>query len=100
MIVYETKSGMDRDTIGLMMDEETWFSAEEAVNFGFADQIVNASEEPIASIKAFNYVNAPDWVRGSTDSKAKVAEPTAPVRRSLAKARLAAERCCNKTSRN
>lgn len=98
--VYETKSGMDRDTIGLMMDEETWFSAEEAVNFGFADQIVNASEEPIASIKAFNYVNAPDWVRGSTAVKAKVAEPPAPVRRSLAKARLAAERCCNKNSRN
>ena len=97
--VYETRSGIDRDAIGLMMDEETWFTAAEAVNFGFADQIVNASEETVASIKAFNYVNAPDWVRAVEPVKDDAAEPVA-VRRSLAKAKLAVERCCNKTSKN
>jgi ATP-dependent Clp protease protease subunit len=91
--VYETRSGIDRDAIGLMMDEETWFTAEEAVTFGFADQIVNASEEPVASIKAFNYINAPEWVGGL--SPANTAEPVAAVRRSIAKAKLAANRCCN-----
>lgn len=98
--VYETRSGLDRDAIGLMMDEETWFTAAEAVNFGFADQIVNASEEPVASIKAFNYINAPEWVSEVVPPPVEVVEPPAPVRRSLAKARLALERCCNKTTRN
>ena len=97
--VYETRSGIDRDAIGLMMDEETWFTAAEAVNFGFADQIVNASEETVASIKAFNYVNAPDWVQAVEPVEDDAAEPVA-VRRSLAKAKLAAERCCNKNSKN
>ncbi len=97
--VYETRSGIDRDAIGLMMDEETWFTAAEAVNFGFADQIVNASEETVASIKAFNYVNAPDWVQAVEPVEVAASEPVA-VRRSLAKAKLAAERCCNKTSKN
>ena len=97
--VYETRSGIDRDAIGLMMDEETWFTAAEAVNFGFADQVVNASEETLASIKAFNYVNAPDWVHAVEPVEDTVAEPVA-VSRSLAKAKLAAERCCNKNSKN
>ena len=97
--VYETRSGIDRDAIGLMMDEETWFTAAEAVNFGFADQIVNASEETVASIKAFNYVNAPDWVQAVEPIEKAAAEPVA-VRRSIAKAKLAAERCCNKNSKN
>jgi ATP-dependent protease ClpP protease subunit len=97
--VYETRSGIDRDAIGLMMDEETWFTAAEAVNFGFADQIVNASEETVASIKAFNYINAPDWVHAVEPVEDDAAEPVA-VRRSLAKAKLAVERCCNKTSKN
>jgi ATP-dependent Clp protease protease subunit len=97
--VYETRSGIDRDAIGLMMDEETWFTAAEAVNFGFADQIVNASEETVASIKAFNYVNAPDWIRAVEPVEVAASEPVA-VRRSLAKAKLAAERCCNKNSKN
>jgi enoyl-CoA hydratase/carnithine racemase len=97
--VYETRSGIDRDAIGLMMDEETWFTAAEAVNFGFADQIVTASEETVASIKAFNYVNAPDWVHAVEPVEDDAAEPVA-VRRSLAKAKLAVERCCNKTTKN
>ena len=93
--VYENRSGIDRDAIGLMMDEETWFTAAEAVNFGFADQIVNASEEPVASIKAFNYINAPEWI--SEVVAEKVDKPAPPIRRSIAKAKLALERCCNKT---
>jgi len=81
------------------MDEETWFTAAEAVNFGFADQVVNASEETLASIKAFNYVNAPDWVHAVEPVEDDVAEPVA-VRRSLAKAKLSLERCCNKNTKH
>ena len=34
--VYETRTGLSRDTIGALMDEETWFNAKEAVEMGFA----------------------------------------------------------------
>lgn len=97
--VYESKTGMDRETISLMMDEETWFSAEEAVNFGFVNSIVQASEERVASVKAFNYMNAPDWLDATLpEQPSETGEQPTAVRRSLAKARLAVERCCNKRS--
>lgn len=37
--VYEDKTGMSRDDITALMDEETWLTAEEAVEKGFADQV-------------------------------------------------------------
>lgn len=39
---YTAKSGQDADTIGQMMAETTWLSAEEAVEWGFADEVTGA----------------------------------------------------------
>lgn len=39
---YEEKTGLDRDEIKRMMDAETWMTAEEAVELGFADEIEDA----------------------------------------------------------
>lgn len=36
---YEEKSGMDRDRIIQMLDAETWMTAEDAIEYGFADEI-------------------------------------------------------------
>lgn len=36
---YETKSGIEKEKIANYMDSETWFTAEEAVEQGFADEI-------------------------------------------------------------
>lgn len=36
---YRNKTGMEDSEIAAMLDAETWLSAEEAVEFGFADQI-------------------------------------------------------------
>tara|TARA_R110000824_G_scaffold11593_3_gene50803 strand:+ start:626 stop:1291 length:666 start_codon:yes stop_codon:yes gene_type:complete len=96
--VYESKTGMDRETLLAMMEDETWFSAAEAVNFGFADVVIDLSEEPAASIKAFNYVNAPNWLN-DINTEIEV-EPILPIRRKLAKAKLAINRCCNKINNN
>lgn len=95
--VYEERTGLDRETITTLMDEETWFSAPEAVNFGFADRIVDASEEPVASIKAFNYVNAPDWIKAE-NQKEKTTDDDRTSRMTIAEAKLKFVRCCN-TSR-
>jgi ATP-dependent Clp endopeptidase proteolytic subunit ClpP len=38
--IYADKSGMTYEEISAAMDSETWFSAEEAVAFGLADEVV------------------------------------------------------------
>lgn len=35
--IYQEKTGLDRDEISQMMSEETWFTAKDAVDKGFAD---------------------------------------------------------------
>lgn len=42
MTAYVEKTGIDRDTLGKLMDDETWISANRAVELGFADGIVKA----------------------------------------------------------
>jgi ATP-dependent Clp protease protease subunit len=42
---YELRVELERDVISNMMDEETWMSAAEAINFGFAD-LVSGQGEP------------------------------------------------------
>ena len=37
--VYEDKTGMGKESIVELMDAETWMTAEEAIEFGFADEI-------------------------------------------------------------
>jgi enoyl-CoA hydratase/carnithine racemase len=68
-------------------------SAEEAINFGFADRVVSASEEAMACIKAFNYVNAPEYLLVSADADRETAD--SPTGMSLAEAKLKFSRCCN-----
>jgi len=93
LAVYADRTGLDRETIGNLMDEETWLSAEEAINFGFADRLVAATDEPMACIKAFNYSNAP----GSLENFSESTPVARSVRRgmSLAEAKLILSRCCN-----
>lgn len=37
--IYSRKTGKDAESIGSAMAEETWFTAQEAVDFGLADQV-------------------------------------------------------------
>ena len=39
--IYQQKTGLDRDLLAEMMDEETWLTADEAVEWGFADAVVD-----------------------------------------------------------
>ena len=41
---YEQRTGLPRGKISNMMDAETWFSAQKAVELGFADKILYAPE--------------------------------------------------------
>lgn len=42
--VYSEKSGLDRETISVMMDEETVMDSDEALELGFIDEITDAVE--------------------------------------------------------
>lgn len=42
---YEIRTGLSRAKISNMMDAETWFSAQKAVELGFADKILYAPEK-------------------------------------------------------
>lgn len=41
---YQDKTGMDRDELVNLMDAETWLTADEAVQYGFADEIEQAKQ--------------------------------------------------------
>lgn len=43
---YEAKTGMNRDDILKLMSDETWMTAQEAVDKGFADNISTGAKQP------------------------------------------------------
>lgn len=43
---YEEKTGMDRDDILQLMANETWMTAQDAVDKGFADNVSTGSAQP------------------------------------------------------
>lgn len=42
---YVDKTGLSRNKLSKMMDDETWFNAKKAVELGFADEVLFAAEE-------------------------------------------------------
>ena len=57
--IYSERVGLDKDKIQAMMDDETWMTAEEAVELGFADrtQKVISEDEIDVTAKINNAVN-------------------------------------------
>lgn len=41
---YVARSGQDEEQVKAWMDEETWFTAEEAVKYGFCDEVLKAED--------------------------------------------------------
>ena len=44
---YVDKTGLSRNKLSKMMDDETWFNAKKAVELGFADRVLFAAEEKL-----------------------------------------------------
>ena len=61
--IYSTKTGIDANKIKKLMQAETWFTADKAVADGFADKVIESSQEAkntfIDLLKQFNYQNIP-----------------------------------------
>jgi len=57
---YVDVTGQDREKITAMMDAETWITAQEAVDLGFADRIAEAPVKNAASWNLSAYSKAPE----------------------------------------
>ena len=69
---YGAKSGKDEEILRQIMKDETWYTAEQAKENGFADEIINLKEMPKSKADLSVYKNVPTWV----ESKFKLDEPT------------------------
>lgn len=72
---YARRTGQPAEKIAAWMDEERWFNAEEAVKFGFADEIVDGGEID-ARIAACltGYRNVPEPLAAMLRQEAEVPE--------------------------
>jgi ATP-dependent Clp protease protease subunit len=76
--VYAARTGMEEDKVSRMMTAETWMSAREAVDYGFADEIITGGQKKAAATMtnlAFvnalqNYVNVPPDLLKLTEAPA------------------------------
>ena len=57
--IYQQKSGKDLDEIKTLMNDETWFSASEAKDFGLIDEVIEGEASATAAFDLAIYNNVP-----------------------------------------
>lgn len=81
---YASKTGLSVEKLSRMMAEETWMSAREAVNFGFATEIIDGGQKEkstnaltnLAFVNALKtYVNVPQSLLSSKPEPAEDNDP-------------------------
>ncbi|MFA1682489.1 head maturation protease, ClpP-related [Achromobacter dolens] len=73
---YQTRTGQKADQVKAWMNAETWFSAEEALEHGFVDRIVEAAGKKATASNTWNlgaYQNAP---KALTEPQSPVVDDT------------------------
>lgn len=56
---YADRTGMNRDELSAMMNAETWMTAQEAVDKGFADAVIRGGKKMDMAAAVQNFVNVP-----------------------------------------
>jgi hypothetical protein len=62
---YMDRTGMERELISKMLDDETWMTAQQAVDLGFADEVITGSSPIKQDVQQAvqqavrNYINVP-----------------------------------------
>lgn len=51
---YELKTGLSRNRLSKLMDEETWMNANKALELGFADEIIGGNESMVENSVMFS----------------------------------------------
>jgi len=55
---YAARTGLNADRVSRMMTAETWMSAQEAVSYGFADEVISGGQKPANQFSNMAFVNA------------------------------------------
>lgn len=74
--IYGERTGLDAETLAAMLNEETWLTAEEAVDHGFADSINEQAQRAAAFIDPTvfkNYKHIPDVFKSPLTEQDKLA---------------------------
>jgi ATP-dependent Clp protease protease subunit len=58
METYQAKTGLSIDRLNKMMVSETWMSASEAVNYGFADEVISGGQQASNRLRNAAFINA------------------------------------------
>jgi ATP-dependent Clp protease protease subunit len=67
--VYTARTGQDAEKVAAMMDEETWMTAQEAVDLGFADR-VSEDQAQLAALSRFDlsaFAHVPEPVKAAAE---------------------------------
>ena len=81
---YTARTGLERDEVAAMVAVETWMTAAEAVNLGFADEATAAKQmAAYVDLKKFGFKNAPKDLPGAVYT-VKPAEGERPNRKKYA----------------
>ena len=72
--VYVSKTGLETAQIDNWVAEETFFTAEEAQEHGFVDQVIEPSKSGYASLNLENYQNVPSKIKAIVNGE----KPDAP----------------------
>ena len=74
---YELKTGLDRQTLAELMDQETWLSAYRAKELGFCDDVLFDGDEPEEKV-SFSYSDKLAAMQVMNLAKAMLPEETKP----------------------
>lgn len=66
--IYAARSGVELETLGDFMRDETWLTGEEAVELGLATQTADDEADQPAAFAYQLYNQAPDWLTGQFTS--------------------------------
>lgn len=81
--IYSKRSGNAAEDVRQMMVDETWFTGQEAVDAGFADQVLSGEAKSFARFDYMLYRNAPEKLRAA--QRARPAATAAAAARSTEK---------------
>ncbi len=87
---YAARTGQQKDQLNAWMDDETWMSAETAVQYGFADAVTDAQQVSASFNLLKNFRNVPDALRRRMDAGARPMLDKAVIRIKDMEARLRA----------
>ena len=66
---YEIKTGLDRKKLSKLMDDETWMDANSAVEYGFADEIMQRNTAEDMAVPTVSMMYSPAQVTNSLKEK-------------------------------